>query len=398
MANRFAIEAVFKGIDKMTAPVRKMGGAIATFSRRAKARLHTVAKSVGKIGGAFVQAAKKASLIGGVALGAVGLLIKKVANAGDELAKFGRVVGFTVEELQEWRHVAGLAGLTNEEFTKGLRTFNKNLGEAKLNTGAMVTVVKKFDKGFLQQLKTTKDTEKAMQLVIDRLRAMKDPALKAALANAAFGRAGAKMINVADNSAAAIRRQRGEMQKLGTISQKSAEDSEAFNDMLSRLFKSFMGVAQVVAGQLIPVLTPMVEQLTELVVGLRPEIEAWAKAFVATLPERLESMKQGFSELVEFGRDLVSVFREVVSLSRAVGGTFGAAKERLGQIGSSIGLGIADIADVFRSDADAPMVAPSGGRGQTVNSTVTIKDQTGRAEPEGKLPPGVSLEVSGAFP
>lgn len=297
MANKFSIEGVFKGIDKMTAPVRKMGKSIATFGRRSVARMKTLGKSIGKVGGIMASIGKRAALFGGVAIGAIGLLIKKTADLGDNLAKLGRRVGFTVEELQQWRQVAELAGIDQKAFDDSLSGFSKRLGEAKVGTGSLVTFLKKFDKQLLKQLVTTKGNGKAFEVLVDKLRDVKDPALKSALAMAAFGRSGLRFVNIADSSKEAIKKQRMEMVRFGQISQKSAEENEVFNDALTRMRRAFEGVGFSIASVLIPRLTPLIDKVTGFIVDSRPQIQAWLKQFAERIPAAFDIASNGAMKL-----------------------------------------------------------------------------------------------------
>lgn len=391
MANKFAIEAIFKGIDKMSGPVRKMGNSIAVFTRRSKARLKTLGKAIKGVGSTMLGIGKKAGAIGGVAAGALGFLIKKVADAGDNLAKFGRRVGFSVESLQEWRQVGELAGIEAQAFDDSLQGFSKRLGEAKVGTGSLVTFLKKFDKQLLKQLVSAKGNEEAFELLVNALRNTTDASKTSALAAAAFGRSGLKFVNIADSSAEAVKGQRKEMIKLGLISQKSAEDSEVFNDMLLRFTKSLSGVANIIGGALIPVLTPMIEKMTELVVGLRPEIEAFAKAFAADLPNKLMAVRDAFVQIGSVMRGLFTLGKSIATIFDA---TFGAVGRFLGSAAGAIVSSIQGSAanrNALIDQADAGVITRESR--QTSTAELLIRDQTGRAEMTGSVAPGIDLQL-----
>jgi TP901 family phage tail tape measure protein len=86
MAGRFTVEAVFKAVDKMSAPVKRMSSGMGKFTRGAERGLKRVDKQLGKL----TAGAKKfgAGLVAGAAI--VGAAFANITNAG---ADFGRAVG-----------------------------------------------------------------------------------------------------------------------------------------------------------------------------------------------------------------------------------------------------------------------------------------------------------------
>lgn len=86
MAGRFTVEAVFKAVDKMSAPVKRMSSGMGKFTRGAERGLRRVDKQLGKV----TAGAKKfgAGLTAGAAI--VGAAFVNITNAG---ADFGRAVG-----------------------------------------------------------------------------------------------------------------------------------------------------------------------------------------------------------------------------------------------------------------------------------------------------------------
>lgn len=94
MAKRFSIEAVFKAIDKMSAPVSRMQNRIGKFTRKMDRGLRKVNKSVGR----FAQKMKKGALVVGVALGVMTAGLLNIINVG---ADFGRAIGSAAAKFPE---------------------------------------------------------------------------------------------------------------------------------------------------------------------------------------------------------------------------------------------------------------------------------------------------------
>lgn len=86
MAKRFSIEAVFKAVDKMSAPVSRMQNKIGKFTRKMDRGLRKINKTVGR----FAQKMKKGALIVGASLAIMAAGLLNVINVG---ADFGRAIG-----------------------------------------------------------------------------------------------------------------------------------------------------------------------------------------------------------------------------------------------------------------------------------------------------------------
>ena len=86
MAGRFSIEAVFKAIDKVTAPVSRMQNKVGKFTRSMSRGVNRLNRHFNNLKSTISGVAAKA----GVALGGIGWAIKDVISVG---ADFGRAIG-----------------------------------------------------------------------------------------------------------------------------------------------------------------------------------------------------------------------------------------------------------------------------------------------------------------
>jgi len=97
MAGRFSVEAIFKAVDRVTAPVSRMQNRIGKFTRSAERGFRKLNRGLGK----FVRGLKSATgtvvkfgAIGlGVVTGAIGLLIREFSKIEDAEAAFTPLLG-----------------------------------------------------------------------------------------------------------------------------------------------------------------------------------------------------------------------------------------------------------------------------------------------------------------
>lgn len=262
MATNFAIKTTIGVIDKATAPIRRISSAILRSTGGAMRGVSNVAAR------ATVSTAKLAgsmALLGGAAaLGGLAVAGKAYLDTAGELADFARATGVGVEALQELEFAAKLTGVESEELRSALQGLGKGIGQAKAGTGKLAGFLGKVSPALLEQVKAAKSTDAAFELIVNAMKAIPDPARRAALAAAAFGGAGAKMVRFADDGVEGLDKLRQEARDLGAVLSADAVSGAAeAGDSIDKLFFSIKGVSNQIVGALLPVLAPLVDKLIE---------------------------------------------------------------------------------------------------------------------------------------
>lgn len=209
---------------------------------------------------------------GGAILAAGALSIKTFAEMGDEVQKMALRTGFSTEALSELRHAAELSGTQLGSLEKA----SKTLSGAILDAGfGLETYVRAFDKiGLSYEDLKRLSPEDQFLAVMEALAGLTDESEKAALAADIFGRAGTQLLPMLANGTEGLSEMRQEAHDLGVVfDQEAANKAAEFNDAMQRMGESVSGVKMVIAGELIPVLMPLIEKVKEVISG----ISAWMK-------------------------------------------------------------------------------------------------------------------------
>lgn len=294
MARRFTVEAVFRTIDRVTAPVSRIQQRLGRFTRSLEGGLRSVNRLTNRVG----RGMRRGFAVASVAVGALAFSLNSLAGEADTLAKQARRIGFDIAALQEYRFVAERAGFATEEFDKALEDMAKRMGEARTGAGALYTFLRRSDRDLLRNLQRTTDMSEAFDLVIDAMRRAEDPMMRAALANAAFGRQGRKMGNISEMSAEQIDKLREAMRENGLITQQMGADAENYNDAILGLRKSLRGFMAGVLLPLAPILTDVADRARE-----------WVNA----------NRDLTAGRVLEWVRNLVANFQQVVKWARRIG-------------------------------------------------------------------------------
>lgn len=206
---------------------------------RSREAFDSVTRSLGGLqrGLGTVKAAISATL---VATGATALatMEKRAIETADAIGKMADKVGVTTGTLQEYRYAMELSGVAQEKADASLEAFTRNLGKAQAGTGELTEFLRKSDQAFLDQVKSARSTDDALDLVLRRLASMTSAQQRAALASAAFGDAGVSLTNVVRGGADAYDAMREEARKLGLVIEDSLiRNAEDANDQLTRMEK-----------------------------------------------------------------------------------------------------------------------------------------------------------------
>jgi hypothetical protein len=254
----------------------------------------------------------------GVAAGAagLGLLIKSSIEAADAIAKTSDSIGISTSKLQEYRFAASQSGVSTEAFDKAMQGFAKRVGEAQAGTGSLITVLKKVDPSLLANIQNAKSTDEAYRLMTEAIANTEDATLKAALANAAFGRTGVEMVNLMNQGVAGLDSFSAKARELGLVIDESLlRNSEKANDQLDILSRVLS------------------TKVTAAVVELAPEISKLTQSFIDFIPKVTEALKW------------------VNALGTGLGNFFGAARDGFTTMGIVASEALGVISDDVAADA-----------------------------------------------
>lgn len=330
---RYPLELLVKALDEATEPLRKINAQIDSMNRPVKdlqksfsdlsrqAGLFRLQKSlvgVRRAGGEVFDSLKRAGLItlglataaGGAAYGLF-KLVKHAADVADALNDLSNVTGISVENLQAFSFVAQTVGVSAEGFTKGITVFAKSMGELKIGSGKLFSLLRAVDPAFLKVLKSSRNTEESFDLLIKRMRSIKNESARLVFASAAFGKSGGMFANLAKLSPEEFAKSIAEIKKSGLITKESAQKADAFNDAWTKVSVVFQNLKNAFAVQFFPVFTKLFKQFTDWMILARPQIEALGDRLAKELPGAIERARVAF---VKLWPDIKKVFDMFVFL------------------------------------------------------------------------------------
>lgn len=301
MGIKFAVMTTFGSKDGVTSTFRKMGQGAAKFGNKSKGAFGQASKAGAGFKSMLAGVLSAQALISGAKK--IGNFLKSttigIAQAGDEAAKTSRQIGMSAQALQELRFAADRQGISNTEFTNSMIKMNRLVGESRVGTGALTTFLRKSNPALLDQIKAVDNSEQAFKLLMNELNQIPNQMDKAALANAAFGRSGAKMLIMAEGGTSAIAALREEAKKYGgVISNETAANSEMLIDAMTNMKSSFQGVKNIIGGALIPAFTALSQKTADLVSGNKNLIGQKISSFFDRIKMAIDVLRPGVTAFI----------------------------------------------------------------------------------------------------
>jgi len=207
---------------------------------------------------------------GGIAglLGGAGAIagLRSVANTMDRIGKLSKQLNASTTFLSEMRHVAELAGVSFESFTRAMRVFQVNTTNAqrgnKLQAEAFEAL--RLDAEKLGKLRPERQFNEIAAALLKIKTSTKQQGIAAALFG---GRGGGEMLQLMRQGLPAIASQRAEARTIGrSFTASAVKGMEDFNDSTTRLKGTFEGLGATVATELAPALRGLADSLRTTII------------------------------------------------------------------------------------------------------------------------------------
>lgn len=212
-------------------------------SRRAGSRAgNKFAAAFGKARGLAGRMGFGGTLAGGAGVFGLAAMAKSSLAAADSIGKTADKIGITTDLLQELRYTGGQAGMSMGELDISMGMFVKRLGEASLGVGEAARSLGELGINIKGVDGSVKGTRFLLGEVADKMNAISSSSIRAAHANALFGRSGIGMLNVLRLGSKGIDDYGQKLHDLGgVIEERLVRKAERTNDKMDDLSQSLKG-------------------------------------------------------------------------------------------------------------------------------------------------------------
>lgn len=210
-------------------------------------------------------------------------LVTETITFRDEIAKFSRATGTSVEFLSSIGFAAERSGANVESMGKAFGRLARNISDASRGLITPLEAFRTLDIEIKNTDGSLKNLESILPEIADGFRSMTDDTRKAALAQELFGRAGIELIPLLEEGSDGIRKLREEAVELGIVfGEKAAKEAEAAADAILDFNTATTALGQNLAEDFLPILTDVALGF----VGIAKEIRTQNEQDLPTLVQR----------------------------------------------------------------------------------------------------------------
>lgn len=317
----------------------KMKYLIDADTSKASASLRAFHRNLDGLGGTFNSAFGSAvpvlaALAGGMSAAGVALfgLAKNAATYGGEIEEAMNKTGLGAEVLAAMKHQADQAGISLDTVTGGISRFAKILDTAKDSTKTATEFLNDF--GITPQ-QAIADLDLALGKVFKRIVDAKPGLEQITLAQKAFGRSGADLIDFLKSFDGDLAKAVARARELGVVlSDTDARAAAEFEDTLFNLQRQVTGLGRQIGQALIPELTAGMQDASRILARHKDDVRAWGESIATTL------------------RGLKNISAEVYDFAQTPAGTV------LGHLLFGVPIGVKGAIDRFAGPPSPMVVSP----------------------------------------
>lgn len=251
--------------------------------------------------------------------GLFGVIAVNTSNAGDKIAKMAQEYGIAADKLQTYRYAAELAGIDQDNLTNSISIFSGKIGDAMKGEEQSAKRFKQLGISLKNQDGTFKTTGVLLDEVADKFAQIEDPALKAALGQELFGRAGRKLQLLLSQGSAGINQYQKELSALGGVMSKDLLDqSEELNDNLFRVGTVVRGVRNAIAEGTIPIINNLITSFLSWYAANGELIRQNITKFVVNINNAFVGMISAIKDTLKVLTPLIAGFITYVAVVRSL--------------------------------------------------------------------------------
>lgn len=251
-------------------------------------------------------------------------LSKKAGDAADRILDLKEITGLTTDSIQEWQHVATVAGVETETMTNAVEGLIRKIPQLERESGAASEQLGKLGLSFADLDEMSPDQQ--VDELISRLSEMEDVTERNAIGSQLFGGAWQDIAPILGMGADEIANARKEAHDLGNVmSEESLNDANDFRIEMDKLKESMGAAARQIGADIAPVLKDT----------LGPILKDTIIPAMRSLGERIKGVLEWFGNLSPGSQKAVLA---IAGIAAAIGPLLVVLGTLASSVGSIIGL------------------------------------------------------------
>lgn len=281
--------------------------------------------------------------------GAIFALAKKSGDYADRILDLRDITGLSTDSIQEWQHVAVVAGVSTETMTSAVEGLIKKIPQLESEGGKATDAIEKLGISWEDLGDMTPDEQ--MDTMISMLADMEDTTERNAIGAQLFGGAWKDLAPILGMGSEAIAETRDEAHDLGNVlSGDSLNNANDFRIEMDKMKESVKNAGMQIGSDLAPLLqdtlVPLIEE--KVVPGIKNMVEKVRDAiewYKNLSPPIKDAIKIIGGIIIAIGPFLM-IAGKMISIVSSVIGIVGKMGGAISFLASPIGIAIAAIAAI----------------------------------------------------
>lgn len=310
-----------RSVQYTEAEIAKLNSELAETGTKVSALGNINVNALSTIGSAFTKYITAPVTSAVVALKALAI---QTTNTVNDMADTAKQLGVGLEAMQKWEYAAKQLGSETESMDKAFQKVNNLLGQIANGEDVSETLSKI---GLTMDDLAGLDAEAAFKKIRNAISTVGDAATRTALANQFFGdKLGTSLAPVLSATEEELEAWRKEAEKVGIVSEESAEVTGKVGNEIYALKQAFLSLRTELAVALAPCISKIVNYLKDTVIPrLKELIEKWKEmsSGLKKIIGVIAGVLAAIGPILTIGANVISM---VMKLKEAVGALGGATK------------------------------------------------------------------------
>lgn len=257
-------------------------------------------------------------------------LLTKTGDYADRVLDLHDITGLSTDSIQEWAHVADIAGVSNEAVTNAVAGLVRRLPQLETEGGKANEAMEKLGLSYKDLSKLSPDEQ--VDTLMNALSEMEDPLERNAAGSQLFGGAWQDLAPILSMGADEIAHTREEAHNLNKVmSEEGLQDANAFRQEMERLKGEFAGTFRELATKFLPIFRDQIlpilrDQLIPMVGNFADRISNLITWFNNLDPSVQKNILRFVGILAAAGPVLLIISKIIGVVSTAIGIFTGMAK------------------------------------------------------------------------
>jgi phage-related protein len=348
----FAIKTILTANDaQLKQAFGDAGSEVAKLGKKLQSEAEKSSSKWGKFKAGFKEAfsfgtvASMGAMVGEKLVAGVEEAVKALPEFAEKAKGIGlasQKLGMSAEYYQRLAYAMKTVNIPAEQMQGAFEKLNRGFAMLQKGTGPIETGLKRLDPALMASLRSSKSAGDAFKITAEAIKNTADPAKRAAIAQAVFGKSGQELLPILLKGSAGIQQLMGDADKYGSVlSDKTVGAGEDFSRSLEHIKGNLTALKDSALAGLMEGIAPIVDKMSEWLATNKGFIQSGISSAIGTIMNIIQRLEPVLARV--FSTLLPAIGDAVTKLGPILDVVFGTAADLIDGLTPAIG----PLMDVF---------------------------------------------------